>query len=210
MEHVDSLASKEVLIIIITQILLCVALFVRLGRSVEKAKLEYGKQSLVYQLNQAEHIRQKWERTNDLFTHLIENKSFVEKVTYQFINEYSTIDRGQKNIYLEGIQERNKNILMKTSFYVDKDTKDLITEYLMSCSTLTLTAHHWGNSLSIISKADGGGVFVNRDDTPVDVDVEYFKNRIPNYVKAFDEQQTNIDEYFVRIETALKNQLDLS
>lgn len=206
MNQIDSLAPKEVLIIVLTQIVLFAVLFVRQTRIGEMSKLEYAKESILYQLNQAEYIKQKFERINDLFTHLLENKIYVEKVSKLFVNDYRTVGVEEKKIYLEGIQERHKNILMKTSFYIEEDTKDLITEYLMSCSTLTSTANIWGNSLAIILKANGGGAFVHKYGKPVDIDS--IKNRISGYSSAFDEQRTNAEEYFSRIETALKSQLE--
>ena len=207
MEQIDSFAWKEVLIIVITQIVLFVAVFVQQTKLEEKIKLEYTKQSILHQLNQTEYIKQKFERLDDLFTHLLETKIFVDEVTQLLISNYSTIDFEQKNNYLKELHERSNNIRMKTSFYVDKETKDLITEYLMSCSTLMTIAKNWGNSLITFEKVKNGGAFVHEDGTPVDIN--YIKNTIPNYGETFEQQRTSTDEYFVRIETALRNRLEV-
>lgn len=207
MEQIDSFAWKEVLIIVITQIVLFVAVFVQQTKLEEKIKLEYTKQSILHQLNQTEYIKQKFERLDDLFTHLLETKIFVDEVTQLLISNYSTIDFEQNNNYLKELHERSNNIRMKTSFYVDKETKDLITEYLMSCSTLMTIAKNWGNSLITFEKVKNGGAFVHEDGTPVDIN--YIKNTIPNYGETFEQQRTSTDEYFVRIETALRNRLEV-
>jgi hypothetical protein len=207
MEQIDSFAWKEVLIIVITQIVLFVAVFVQQTKLGEKIKLEYTKQSILHQLNEAEYIKHKFEKLNDLFTHLLETKIFVDEVTQLLINDYSTIDFEQKNNYSKELKEHSKNIRTKTSLYIDKETKDLITEYLMSCSTLVTIARNWGNCLITFEKVKNGGAFVHEDGTPVDIN--YIKNTIPNYGKTFEQHRTSADEYFIRIETALRNRLEV-
>jgi len=207
MELISSIASKEVIIPVTIQILLFVALFVQQTKIGEKIKLEYAKQSISYQISQTEYIKQRFEHVNELFAQLIDQQNFIQHRVSYFTGNYRKFEFQDERLDSKRIRSSIQNHLLKTSFYINVEARDLINEYLSVCEKIVVNAINWGVTQKQIdlTEQDIDDLSDSQNDA-----LQSAKGTQIEYILILDKNKTLEKELFRRIEISLRNQLEVS
>lgn len=203
-----SFLSNPITVPIITQVLLFYLLYKHQTKVGEKIKLEYVKQSISYQISQTEYVKLRFERVNELFTQLIEQKDYIEEVSPFFINHYKTFDFTKEYTRGKELRSKIKETLMRTSFYIDKDSRALVTEYIRISESLTALANNWGISQIQIEIIQSGKIIHHENGVPVEL--SSLLRTQPIYLENYEKDRTQSRVMFEQIESALRSLLEVS
>ncbi len=174
----------------------------------EKIKSGFAKINVTYQITQTEYIKLRFERVNELFSELNEQSNYIEHVSPFFINHYRIFDFTKEFENGRVLREKIKKTLMKTSFYIDKETRRLITDYISTGESLTASANNWGITKLVIENIEAGKTVLQSNGVPEDID--QLKTSLPRYLASFEEDRTKARQLFEEIELSLRRLLDVS
>jgi hypothetical protein len=96
---------------------------------------------------------------------------------------------------------------MKTSFYIDKEARDLISSYIRNFDSVNALARNWATTKRCIEIIETGGVVIENN---LPVELDRFLNSLPNYLETYKTNHQLAQRSFIDIEQSLRNHLEVN